>query len=86
MPYVTKEFRKELRQKSNGRILSRKGDVNRPPRSRDLTPWSIYIRAHQKVEKNNPGSIPELNKEIIHANGDIEPQLYQNELNVLKKW
>ena len=66
-----------LRDKSNGHVISRDGDVNWPPRSCDLTPLDFFLWGYlkEKVYVDKPATIQELKDEIIrHING-IEPQL-----------
>ncbi|KAL7631743.1 UNVERIFIED_CONTAM: hypothetical protein RMT77_017952 [Armadillidium vulgare] len=68
-----------LRDKFNGRVISRGGDVNWPPRSCcDLTPLDFFLWGYlkEKVYVDKPATtIQELKDEIIrHING-IEPQL-----------
>jgi len=64
-----------LHTKFPGRVISRKGDVNWPPRSCDLTSLDYFLWGYVKsqVYKNNPQSIPELKDEIIRVIGEIEP-------------
>ncbi|XP_075163253.1 uncharacterized protein LOC142235887 [Haematobia irritans] len=66
-----------LRNKLNGRVISRNDDVNWPPRSCDLTPLDFFLWGYlkEKVYVDNPATIQELKDEIIrHING-IEPPL-----------
>ena len=66
-----------LRDKFNGRVISRGGDVNCPPRSCDLTPLDLLLWGYlkEKVYVDKPATIQELKDEIIrHING-LEPQL-----------
>ena len=66
-----------LRNKFNGRVISRNGDVNWPPRSCDLTTLDFFLWGYlkEKVYVDKPATIQELKDEIIrHING-IEPQL-----------
>ncbi|XP_053949535.1 uncharacterized protein LOC128857797 [Anastrepha ludens] len=66
-----------LREKFDGRIISRCGDVNCPPRSCDLTPLDFFLWGYLKEKEyvDKPATIQELKNEIIrHVNG-IEPQL-----------
>jgi len=66
-----------LRNKFNGRVISRNGDVNWPPRSCDLTPLDFFLWGYlkEKVYVDKPATIQELKDEIIrHING-IEPPL-----------
>ena len=66
-----------LRNKFNGRVISRNGDVNWPPRSCDLTPLDFFLWGYlkEKVYVDKPATIKELKDEIIwHING-IQPPL-----------
>ena len=69
-----------LHEKFPDRVISRKGDVNWPPRSCDLTPLDFFLWGHVKGEvyKNNPQSIYELKQEIVRVIGEVEPQLCEN--------
>ena len=66
-----------LREKFNGRIIARGGDVNWPPRSCDLTPLDYFLWGYlkEKVYVDNPRTIQELKDQIIRHINDIAPQL-----------
>jgi len=66
-----------LREKFSGRVISRNGDVNWPPRSCDLfnTVRLFSLGLREKLSISNPQSIPKLKNEII---GEMEPQLCQH--------
>ena len=69
-----------LQTKFHGRVISRRGDVNWPPRSCDLTPldFSLWGFLKGKVYANDPQTIPELKEEIRRTINEISPQLCQN--------
>jgi hypothetical protein len=69
-----------LGEKFPGRVISRNGDRNWPPRSCDLSsceffPWGFV---KYRVYANKPQTIPQLKAEIGRVTGEIEPQLCEN--------
>lgn len=76
-----------LKEKFNGRVISRNGDVNWPARSCDLTPLDFFLWGYVKsqVYKNNPHSINKLKDEIIRVIREIEPQLCQRVIENFNK-
>ena len=70
-----------------GKVLSRNGDVNWPPRSCDLTPLDFFFWGYVKGEvyKSNPQTIPDLQAEIIRVIGGIEAELCQNVIRNFNK-
>jgi hypothetical protein len=62
-----------------GRIISRRSEVNWPPRSCDLTSLDFFLWGYlkSKVYANKPATIPELKNEIIRHIGEIENELCQ---------
>lgn len=75
----------EVREKFDGRIISRNGDVNWPPRSCDLTPLDFYLwgAVKDKCYADNPQTINHLKTNIEAAIAEIEPHTIQN---VLRNW
>jgi hypothetical protein len=69
-----------LQEKFPGRVISRNGDQNWPPRSYDLTPCDFIFGGFVKsrVYTNKSQTIPELKAEIRRVIGETEPQLYGN--------
>lgn len=63
-----------LREQFRGRILSRNGDQNWPPRSCDLTPLDFFLWGHIKarVYENKPQNIPELKEEIWEKLAELD--------------
>jgi hypothetical protein len=66
-----------LHEKFEGRLLSRSGNQNWPPRSCVPTPidfflWG-YIKAH--VYENKPRTIEELQEEIRHDIGELNSEM-----------
>jgi hypothetical protein len=77
-----------LREKFPGRVISRNGDWNWPPRSCDLSPCDFFLWGFVKscVYANKPQTIPELKAEIGRVIGEIEAQLCENVIeNVVKR-
>ncbi|CAI6366855.1 unnamed protein product [Macrosiphum euphorbiae] len=68
-----------LHTKFEGRLISRCGDQNWPPRSCDLTPMDFflwgYVKAH--VYENKPRTIEELKEEIRRVIGELDPEMCQ---------
>ncbi|XP_075149032.1 uncharacterized protein LOC142222665 isoform X2 [Haematobia irritans] len=58
-----------LRNKFNGRVISRNGDVKWPPRSCDLTPLDFFLWGYlkEKVYVDKPATIQEQKDDIIPA-------------------
>ncbi|XP_060528432.1 uncharacterized protein LOC132703290 [Cylas formicarius] len=76
--HTSRETMQLLRGKFPGRIISRNGDINWPPRSCDLTPIDFFLGyLRSRVYRNKPNTIPELKREIRREIAGIEPQLYQ---------
>ncbi|KOC62693.1 hypothetical protein WH47_05252 [Habropoda laboriosa] len=69
----------------NGRVISRGGDINWPPRSCDLTPLDFFLRGFlkSKVYANNPKTIDELKNNITASINETEFQLCEN---VMENW
>jgi hypothetical protein len=69
-----------LREKFPGRVISRNGDRNWPPRSCDFSPCDFFLWGFVKsrVYANKPQTIPELKAEIGRVIGKIEPQICKN--------
>ena len=76
-----------LQTKFHGRVISRHGDVNWPPRSCDLTPLDFFLWGFLKgkVYANNPQTIPELKEEIGRTIKEISPQMCQNVIQKFDK-
>ena len=69
-----------LAQKFGNRIISRRGNINWPPRSCDLTPLDFFLWGYlkQKVYVNNPQTIDDLKENISDCIQAIQPQLCHN--------
>jgi hypothetical protein len=63
-----------LRQRFPGRVISRRGDINWPPRSCDLTPLDFFLWGYvkDKVYANNPPTIEVLKDNIRAVIREIE--------------
>ena len=74
------ETMESLREKFPGRVISRNGDRNWPPRSSDLSPCDFFLWGFVKsrVYAYKPQTIPELKAEIGRVIGETEPQLCGN--------
>ena len=66
-----------LREKFPGRVLSRNGDQNWPPRSCDLTPCDYFLWGYLKshVYANKPRTVQELREEIQRFISYIDRQM-----------
>jgi hypothetical protein len=71
-----------FREKFPGRVFSRNGDRNWPPRSCDFFLWG-FVKS--RVYANKPQTIPELKVEIGRVIGETEPQLCGNVENFVKR-
>lgn len=69
-----------LRQKFPGRVISRRGDKEWPPRSCDLSPLDYFLWGYVKenVYANKPKTIQELKDNIRDVIGEISPEICQN--------
>lgn len=69
-----------LRSKFIGRVISRHGDKEWPPRSCDLTPLDYFLWGFvkDKVYANNPGTICELKANIRAVISEIGPKICEN--------
>lgn len=77
-----------LREKFPGRVISRNGDFNWPPRSCDLTPLDFFLWGYvkDKVYANAPATIQALKDNIRAAIGEIQPLLCENVMkNFIKR-
>lgn len=66
-----------LRKKFSGRIISRFGDINWPPRSCDLTPLDFFLWGYAKdcVYADNPQTIEHLKTNIRQVMAEIQPEM-----------
>lgn len=66
-----------LQQKFPGRVISRFGDINYPPRSCDLTPLDFFLWGFvkDKVYYNAPETTATLKNNIREVIGEIKPEL-----------
>ena len=77
-----------LREKFPGRVISRNGDYNWPPRSCDLTTLDFVLWGYvnDKVYGDTPQSIQELKKKIRAIIDEIVPQMCENAMeNFMKR-
>lgn len=77
--HTTRENIALLRRKFNGRLISRNGDINWPPRSCDLTPLDFFLWGYLKsrVYRNNPQTIQDLKTNIRDEIRGIEEPMLQ---------
>ena len=75
--HTARETLNLLRTRFGGRIISRNGDVNWPPRSCDLTPLDYFLWGYvkSKAYENNPLTIQQLKQEISRIIRDITPEM-----------
>ena len=77
-----------LREKFRGRVISRNGDYNWPPRSCDLTPLDFFLWDYvkDKVYTDSYQSIHELKMKIRLVIDEIELQMCENVMeNFMKR-
>lgn len=69
-----------LREFAPGRVISRFGDQNWPPRSCDLTPLDFWLWGYLKsrVYANKPATIEALKAEIRRCINEIPPHVFNN--------
>lgn len=74
-----------LQEKFPGRVISKKGDVNWPPRSCDLTPLDFFLWGYVKslVYANKPATIADLEDNVVRVIGEIEANLCAR---VIENW
>ena len=77
-----------FREEYPGRVISRNGNYNWPPRSCDSTPLGFFLWGYlkDKVYADAPQSIQELTEKIRAVIGEIELQLCENVMgNFIKR-
>ena len=64
-----------LHQKFESRVISRSGDVNWPPRSRDIKPLNYFLWGYLKsqIYANKPETIDSLKVNITNSIQEIQP-------------
>lgn len=69
-----------LRTKFPGRVISRKGDIDWPPRSCDITPLDFFLWGYLKdrVYTDNPQTLAQLKRNIRRVIGEIPAEMFQN--------
>ncbi|CAK9834549.1 hypothetical protein ANTRET_LOCUS11064 [Anthophora retusa] len=75
----------ELQEKFPGLVISRRSDVEWPPRSCDLTPLDCFLWGYVKslVYGNKPITIDQLENNIVKTIGEIQPDLCNR---VMQNW
>src|SRR5215469_14707821 len=75
--HTANETKALLRDKFNGRVISRGGNVNWPSRTCDLTPLDFFLWGYlkEKMYVDKPATIQELKDKILRHINSIEPQL-----------
>ena len=75
--HTARETIQLLHKKFPGRVLSRSGDQNWPPRSCDLTPLDFFLWGYLKsqIYVNKPTTIRALKEEIQRCIDEIQPHL-----------
>ena len=82
-PHYAADVRRYLNQVFPGRWIGRRGAMEWPARSPDLTPLDFFLWGHLKnrVYKNRPDNLEDLKGRIRHECRLITPQTIQNVLN-----
>ena len=77
VPHTARETIQLLHETFPGRVLSRLGDQNWPPRSCDLTPLDFFLWSYLKsqVYVNKPTTTRALKEEIQRCINEIQPHL-----------
>lgn len=80
--HTTRENISLLRTKFPGRVISRNGDINWPPRSCDLTPLDFFLWGYLKgrVFINKPATIADLKENIRAAVREIDIKVIEKVL------
>ena len=76
-----------LRRKFPGRVVSKNGDIDWPPRSPDLTPPDFFLWGFLKsrVYANKPKTIEDLKDNIRTTMAAISPEMLVNVMENAKK-
>lgn len=76
-----------LKTKFPGRIISKYGDINWPPRSCDMTPLDFFLWGYvkSKVYRSNPQNIQHLKDNIEEVINEIGPDLCVKVINSFEK-
>lgn len=74
-----------LDEKFDGFVISRRGDINWPPRSCDLTPLDFFLWGYVKslVYADKPQTTGALKANITRVVNEIEPEMCQE---VIENW
>ncbi|KZC03781.1 hypothetical protein WN55_04237, partial [Dufourea novaeangliae] len=86
--YTSRETIILLHEKFAGRVISRNGDFNSPPRSCDLARLKFFLRGYvkNKVYSNAPATTEALKDNIKVVIREIEPDFCENVMkNYLKR-
>ena len=86
--HITRANMNSLQETFPGRVLSRSDDINRPPRSCDLTPLDPFLWGYKKgrVYADTPSTLEHLKSNILQVMAEI-PQniLLKNGRKLLQK-
>lgn len=82
-PHYAVDVRRYLDEVFPGRWIGRRGPMEWPARSPDLTPLDFFLWGHLKnmVYKNRPNHLEDLKERIRHECRLITPQMLQNVVN-----
>lgn len=85
IPHTSNASIEKVREMFDGRILSKKGNVDWPPRSCDLTPLDFFLWGHVKalVYEDKPTTLDHLESNIERVIGEIQPIVLER---VTKNW
>lgn len=79
-PHFAARVRQYLDETFPGRWIGRRGAIEWPPRSPDLTPLDFFLWGHlkSKIYATQPASLEILRQRIIHECRQITPEMLQN--------
>lgn len=82
-PHYGVNVRRFLDNQFERRWIGRRGPMEWPPRSPDLTPLDFFLWGHLKsrVYKNRPNNLEDLMERIRHEMNLISPQIIENSVN-----
>ncbi|KYQ59324.1 hypothetical protein ALC60_01634, partial [Trachymyrmex zeteki] len=79
-PHYARLVREYLNKTFPGRWIGRRGPIEWPPRSPDLSPLDFFLWGHlkSKIYATQPTSLEGLRQRIINESHQIIPQMLQN--------
>ena len=87
-PHTSKTSLLRVREIFPGKLISRRGDINWPPRSPDLAPMDVFLWGYlkPKVYANKPTFLAHLKENIRHQMADITGPSRHKKCSYSIKW